>query len=343
MKKVFPYIVLLAALCLASSAAYYSVYGLSKLFSAQASAIIIMAGSLEVSKLITATYLHRYWKKLNILIKLYLTTAVVVLMFITSIGIYGFLVSAYQTTANQLTIMDKQVAVIELKKERFSDQLTGYSIEKTQLGESISELSKGLSNNVIQYKDKETGQIITTTSSSTRRVLKEQLDEFKDQRNNVSIKIESVADSITKLDLQVLDIESNSEASAEIGPLKYLSELLNKPMDEIVNWFILIFIFVFDPLAIILLVSANKAFMLAREDNNIKCTALDGYEIDKEYPLEEFMTKDEEPKKTTLGDLGAIADLKKEMDKKKEKVDSNPEEKTKIKKTRFRSNTKVIS
>ena len=115
MKKVFPYIVLLAALCLATSAAYYSVYGLSKLFSAQASAIIIMAGSLEVSKLITATYLHRYWKKLNILIKMYLTTAVVVLMFITSIGIYGFLVAAYQTTANQLTMMDKQIAVIELK------------------------------------------------------------------------------------------------------------------------------------------------------------------------------------------------------------------------------------
>jgi len=82
MKKVFPYIVLLAALCLATSAAYYSVFGLSKLFSAQTLAIIIMAGSLEVSKLITATYLHRYWKKLNILIKTYLTTAVVVLMFI---------------------------------------------------------------------------------------------------------------------------------------------------------------------------------------------------------------------------------------------------------------------
>jgi len=331
MKKVFPYIVLLAALCLATSAAYYSVFGLSKLFSAQTLAIIIMAGTLEVSKLITATYLHRYWKKLNILIKAYLTTAVVVLMFITSIGIYGFLVAAYQTTANQLTMMDKQIAVIELKKERFNEQLTSYSVEKTQLGESISELSKGLSNNVVQYKDKETGQILTTTSSSTRRVLNKQLDEFKDQRNNVSIKIESMADSITKLDLQVLDIESNSEASIEIGPLKYLAELLDKPMDEIVNWFILIFIFVFDPLAIALLVSANRAFDIVNETKyklyekqDIECSVPEGYEFNKEYPIEEILDDTEQQK---------------------ENVDPIPEEKTEVKKKkkRFRSNTKVIS
>ena len=324
MKKVFPYIVLLAALCLATSAAYYSVFGLSKLFSAQTLAIIIMAGSLEVSKLITATYLHRYWKKLNILIKTYLTTAVVVLMFITSIGIYGFLVAAYQTTANQLTIMDKQVAVIELKKERFNDQLTSYSVEKVQLGESISELSKGLSNNVIQYKDRESGEIITTTSSSTRKVLNKQLDDFKDQRNNVSIKIESITDSITKLDLQVLDLESNSEASAEIGPLKYLSELLDKPMDEIVNWFILIFIFVFDPLAIVLLVSANRAFDIVNEKQDIECSVPVGYEFNKEYNIEEILNDTEQQK---------------------ENVDSIPEEKTEIKKKkkRFRTNTKVIS
>ena len=332
MKKVFPYIVLLAALCLATSAAYYSVFGLSKLFSAQTLAIIIMAGTLEVSKLITATYLHRYWKKLNILIKMYLTTAVVVLMFITSIGIYGFLVSAYQTTADQLTIMDKQIAVIELKKERFNDQLTSYSAEKEQLGESISELSKGLSNNVVQYKDKESGKIITTTSSSTRRVLNDQLDDFKEQRNNISIKIESMTDSITKLDLQVLDIESNSEASAEIGPLKYLSELLDKPMDEIVNWFILIFIFVFDPLAIILLVSANKAFDIVNETKyklyekqDVQCSIPDGYEYNTPYPIPEEILNAE--------------------DNQEENVDSVPEEKTEVKKKkkRFRTNTKVIS
>ena len=262
--KIFPYIVLIAALSLAGSAAYYSVFGLGKLFSSQKLAVMIMAGTLEASKLIAATYLHRYWKKINFLLKAYLTSAVCVLMFITSLGIYGFLVSAYQTTSDELSIIDKQVNIIELKKTRFSEQLDGYNIEKKQISESISELSKGLSNNVIQYKDRETGEILTTTSSSTRRALQEQLNDFKEQRTNISLKIESLSDSITNLDLQVFDIESTSDVAAEVGPLKYISNLLNKPMDSVVNWFILVFIFVFDPFAVILLISANKAFDIAR-------------------------------------------------------------------------------
>jgi len=260
MKRTFPYVVLISSLTLAVSAAYYSVFGISKLFSAQAVAVAIMAGSLEAAKLITATYLHRYWKHLNLLFKTYLTGAVVILMFITSLGIYGFLTSAYQTTANDLFVMDRQISVIEMKKERFQDQLTGYVNEKKLLANSISELTKGLSNNKIQYRDKETNQIITTTSSSTRRVLTTQLNDMKTERNNVSIKIETLTDSITSYDLNILDIQSNSTVTAEIGPLKYVSELVDRPMNQVVNWFILIFIFVFDPLAIVLLIAANKAF-----------------------------------------------------------------------------------
>jgi len=266
MKRFFPYLVLIAALALASSAAYYSVYGISKLFSAQAIAVAIMAGTLEVSKLIAATYLHRYWKKINFLFKTYLTSAVIILMLITSIGIYGFLTAAYQETANELSFMNKEITVIEMKKSRFQEQLDGYTTEKNQLANSITELTKGLSNNKIQYRDKETNQIITTTSSSTRKVLTAQLNDMKQQRNNVSIKMESLTDSITSLDLQVLDIESNSTIANEIGPLKYVSELLDRPMNQVVNWFILIFIFVFDPLAIVLLIASNKAFDILREN-----------------------------------------------------------------------------
>ena len=256
MKRFFPYLVLIAALALASSAAYYSVYGISKLFSAQALAVAVMAGTLEVSKLIAATYLHRYWKKINFLFKTYLTSAVLILMLITSIGIYGFLTAAYQETANELSFMNKEITVIEMKKSRFQEQLNGYTSEKNQLANSINELT----NNKIQYRDKETNQIITTTSSSTRKVLTAQLNDMKEQRNNVSIKMESLTDSVTSLDLQILDIESNSTVANEIGPLKYVSELIDKPVNEVVNWFILIFIFVFDPLAVVLLVAANKSF-----------------------------------------------------------------------------------
>ena len=96
----------------------------------------------------------------------------------------------YQTTFfDQLTIVDKQV-VVQMKRDRFSESLEGYKIERVQLSESISELTKGLSNNTIQYKDRETGEIITTTSSSTREGFKHQLDDMKEQRNSVSIKME---------------------------------------------------------------------------------------------------------------------------------------------------------
>ena len=156
---------------------------------------------------------------------------------------------------DQLSIVEKQTNVIELKRERFSESLDGYIIERQQLSESISELTKGLSNNTIQYKDRETGEIITTTSSSTRRVLNAQLDDMKEQRNSVSIKMEALTDSITKLDLQILDLESNNEVAAEIGPLRYMSEITGKPMGVIVNWFTLLIVFVFDPLAIIMVIA----------------------------------------------------------------------------------------
>tara|TARA_R110001606_G_scaffold115285_2_gene243306 strand:- start:2897 stop:3817 length:921 start_codon:yes stop_codon:yes gene_type:complete len=186
-------------------------------------------------------------------------------MIITSAGIYGFLTSAYQTTADQLTIIDKQVLVVDMKRDRFSEQLSDYKLEKTQLNSNISELSKGLANNKIQYTDT-LGNVITTTSSSTRRVLTSQLNDMKEERNRVSIKMETLTDSITSLDLKVLDMESNNEVAAEIGPLRYMSEITNKPMATIVNWFTLMIVCVFDPLAIAMVLALNKYFGNGRKE-----------------------------------------------------------------------------
>lgn len=258
-KKVgFGFLMVFSTLSLAGTAAYYSVFGLSSLFAGARFEVIIMASALELAKLIVASYLHNHWKKLGWMLKSYLTLGVGILMIITSAGIYGFLTSAYQTTADQLTIVDKQVAVVQMKRDRFSESLEGYKVERVQLSESISELTKGLSNNTIQYKDRETGEIITTTSSSTRRVLNAQLDDMKEQRNSVSIKMEAVTDSITKLDLQILDLESNNEVAAEIGPLRYMAKITGRPMDVIVNWFTLMIVFVFDPMAIAMVIAVNK-------------------------------------------------------------------------------------
>ena len=266
-KNGFGFLMVFSTLSLAGTAAYYSVFGLSSLFAGAKFEVIIMASALELAKLIVASYLHNYWSKLGLLLKSYLTLGVGILMIITSAGIYGFLTSAYQTTADQLTIVDKQVAVVEMKRDRFSESLEGYKIERNQLNGSITELTKGLSNNTIQYTDT-LGRIITTTSSSTRRVLTSQLNDMKEQRNKVSVKMETVTDSITKLDLQILDLESNNEVAAEIGPLRYMAKITGRSMDVIVNWFTLMIVFVFDPMAIAMVIAVNKFFGNGRKEED---------------------------------------------------------------------------
>ena len=260
----FILLMILSTFAVAGSAAYYSVFGLSSLFAGARFEVIIMAAALEVAKLVTASYLHNNWKKAGWM-KWYLSLAVVILMVITSLGIYGFLTSAYQTTADQLGVVEKQVKVIELKKDRFQEQLDYYNIEKSNLTESILDLRNGISNNKIQYTDT-LGRIITTQSSSTRKLLTRELETAVESRANINVKLEQLTDSITKLELQVLDIESNNEVAAEIGPLRYMAELTEKPMNVIVNWFTLLIVFVFDPLAIAMVIALNK--LIGRHDDN---------------------------------------------------------------------------
>ena len=259
MNRFFPYIVLAAAFALAGTAAYYSVFGLSKLFSAQATAVIVMASILEGSKLVTASYLHRKWKVINWLSKAYLTLALLVLMLITSLGIYGFLVSAYQETAYAMQNVEQQTAVLELKKDRWATQIKDIQTEKASLNENISDLTAGLSNNVITYTDAE-GNVIRTTSSSTRRALERQLEQNTARRDTLYSKEVALTDSVTQCDMKILDLQTNSDVATEIGPIKYVAELSGTSTDIVVNRFILLFIFVFDPLAVMLLIAANRLF-----------------------------------------------------------------------------------
>ena len=296
----------LSALFIASAAAFFSVTGLSKLFAGASTAVILMASSLEFGKLIAASFLYAYWDKVNKILRTYLLLGVCVLILITSAGIYGFLTSAYQTTADQLGVLDKQVELVDLKKGRFQEQLDGYNSEKTQLSQTISELSKGLSNNVITYTDAN-GNLVTTTSSSTRRSLEAQLKDAKSQRDIVSKKIETLSDSITKLDLSVLDIQQGSDVAAEVGPLKYMAEITGKPMATIVNWFALLIIFVFDPLAVTLVIAFNTALKVDKgEDDKKKVVQkreLYGEEPDKDNEGSDIYTKDElKDWDTTLND-----------------------------------------
>ena len=118
-QRVFPLIIALSALSVSGSAAFYSVSGLSKLFAGASFAVIVMASSLEIAKLVIASLLYQYRKTLPKLLKIYLTVAAVILVAITSAGIYGFLSAAYQKTATESSIVDNQIKLLETKKTSF--------------------------------------------------------------------------------------------------------------------------------------------------------------------------------------------------------------------------------
>jgi hypothetical protein len=300
--RLFPLLIALSALAVSGSAAFYSVFGLSKLFAGASTQVIIMAGSLEFAKLVVASLLYQYWDTINKVLKGYLMAACFVLMIITSGGIYGFLSGAYQSTAIKSELLDKSLLVLQQKQIRFEETKDDLKIEKNQLTKSISDLRISLSNPTqVQYYDKEAETVITTSSSSARRALQSELKTSIEDRDAVNLKLEAVIDSITTTDIALLNKEISNEDQRELGPLKYLATITNWSMDKVVNWFLLLIIFVFDPLAIALIIAANMAFAKIRkpkkEDyfsrrneqlDKVTMSVPEGKEFNKPYPFEEL-------------------------------------------------------
>ena len=260
MKKYFlPILIALSALSISAAAAYYSVTGLAKLFAGVETAVIWMASSLEVAKLVVASLLYQYWKELNKGLKVYLIIALATLMIITSAGIYGYLSSGYQDTANKSSVVDKEIALVDNKiKNKEADKVfTLQQLTSTQ--QSISQLRNALGNNTQTYKDKQ-GNILTTTSSANRKSYEKQLEFALKDEKILSNKVNVIDSTLSVLSEEKLVKESNSELAGELGPLKYIAKLTGTAMDKIINWFLMIIIFVFDPLAISLVIAANFAF-----------------------------------------------------------------------------------
>ena len=283
-ERIFPFIIALSALSVSTSAAFYSVSGLSKLFAGATLAVIIMTTSLEVAKLVIASLLYQYRKTLPRLLKYYLTIAAVVLVLITSMGIYGFLSAAYQETASKAGNIDAQIALIETKRDNVKNQLVVYNDEKTSINNAVADLRTGLSNNVIRYTDT-SGNVVTTTSSSTRRALEKQLDQAIGRQDIINTKVDDLNEKLFNYETEIVEVSTNNDIAGELGPLKYLSGLTGIPMDKIINYLLLTIIFVFDPLAIALVIAANFAFEKLRPKENIYGEKfIDGnlYEEDKE-------------------------------------------------------------
>ena len=246
------YLVLLVALAISGVAAWYSIAGLAAIFAAAKIPVIIMGSVLEVGKLVTASWLYQNWQRVPFLLKSYLTIAVVVLMFITSMGIFGFLSKAHidQTiTSGDNTLLIEQ---LDQRIEREQKRVDDANLVISQLDNAVQTL--------IDY-DRIRGD------DGAIAVREEQ----KNERDNLNSIIDSSYAAITEFQSDKLELSKEQlSIEAEVGPIRYIAELVydGDPsvdiLDDAVRYVILIIIFVFDPLAVLLLVAANISLKEAR-------------------------------------------------------------------------------
>ena len=256
----FPFLIAFSALSVSASAAFYSVSGLSKLFAGASLEVIIMAGSLEFAKLVTASLLYQYWDTINKTLRTYLSIATVVLVLITSMGIYGFLSAAYQETYSKLSAVENQKEFIQQKIDFYQNDVTRYDTEIERISSNISTLSNAKAS-TIQVRDTSvSGGFRQTISTTELRMAQNRINIEEENRKLAQSKRTIASDSLQKFQLQVLELNNNTEVAGELGPLQYLSSLTGYSMDKIINVLLLIIIFVFDPLAISLVIASNFAF-----------------------------------------------------------------------------------
>ena len=299
-RNLFPFIIAFSALSVSASAAFYSVSGLSKLFAGASFEVIIMAGSLEVAKLVIASLLYQYWDTINKLLRAYLAIAAVVLVLITSMGIYGFLSAAYQETYNKLSIVENEKSFIQQKIDFYQNDVTRYDEELKRIASNISILSNAKAQSIQVRDTTVSGGVRQTISTSELRLAQSRIKTEEENRKDVQARREIAADSLQKFQLQVLELDNNTEVAGELGPLQYLSGLTGVSMDRIINWLLLIIIFVFDPLAISLVIAANFAFDKARPKKNLYGEIEDDFseweDLDEEVKVEDIEVIDAEVK-----------------------------------------------
>jgi hypothetical protein len=250
MIKFLNYLALVTSIVIAGIAAYFSVIGMATIFAGAYMGTVVMMTALEFGKLVTAAYLHLVWEKLNYL-KYYLLTSVAVLMLITSLGIFGYLSKANIETALvgdgntlELSILDTRIEAEQSKITRLQDRLTGLDL------------------------------VITTGRPQDRNYINRQQ---KDERQQIAEDIDASIDMITQYTEEKLPIQRKQlEQDSKIGPIKYVAEVIygddatNDMLDNAVRWVIYALIFVFDPLAVLLLVSSTGLIARKKEEETPK-------------------------------------------------------------------------
>ena len=275
----------LSALFLASCGAFFSVTGIGLLFSGSFWPTVIMASSLEFGKIMATSFLYRYWKKINNIIKIYLLGAVVILMGITSLGIFGYLSQAFYSTKSNIDAIESQLSLLETKKTSLQSQIAS----NNDRIKTLTDTRKNQEGNLTKVLDQSTTTTVTKSggffgNDTQEKVIDKKSVELKSQTlNSVQSNITSLESNIEKinninsnllgeinqLDTSIIDLKSKITKS-DIGTYKFIAEAFNVKMETVVKYFILIIVSVFDPLAVSLLLAYNIAANRKFEDNETK-------------------------------------------------------------------------
>lgn len=262
-------LIIFSALGLAGAAAYFSISGLSKLFAGSATQVIFMAAFLEFAKITTTAALHRFWKDIRWVLKIPLTLMVVVIMIITSSGIYGFLADAYSSTSNRLDKVQGEIVLIEKQQEQKKKKIAGIEEIKTSKSNRM--------NSLIQLRGQQESRLDSLYNrgwnsgvKNTQKLIEQSSIEITGLQVEIDTlvsRIQKVNSEIGDLDIKILDLQ-NTDVAAEIGPLKYMSKVLDQPMENVINWFIMAIMLAFDPLAVLLVILANVVYDKANDKKN---------------------------------------------------------------------------
>jgi hypothetical protein len=247
----------LVAIALSCCAAFFSIAGLAKLFAGASVAVIVMASVLEASKLITASFLYQHWKTVSKTLKVYLLIAMVIIAAITSLGIYGFLSSAYQDTKSKYDLTQTQTDSLSTQKMYFESSVENFKVQLNTKSSQLSNLT-----NIRNSQELRATQLVTTNRSSLSADRSAKQTDLAIKTINLEIdslnkKIIAFSDSASKIAVAVKQLSLKNELSSELGSLVYVSNVLNVPMDKVVNILIILFIIVFDPLAICMVLAFN--------------------------------------------------------------------------------------
>jgi hypothetical protein len=276
----------LSAVVVAGCAAYFSVTGLGVLFAGASISVMVMAGSLEAAKLVAATYLKQEWDTLKGFNKWYLTIAVATLMLITSAGIFGYLSNAFQQQNLSLQKVERDIAVYQIQIEKNDKEIERYTNQLNNQQNIRNSQEANLSKQI--DKDKSTARVSQMIRNADKEIssISKRIDELTKQ-NNVSL------DSINAIK------NNNIELEREVGGFRFVADAFGVPLNDVVKFFILIIVLVFDPLAVALIIAFNGLIMKRREEKIMEKIESKDYEVygDKEKQKEalvEMMKNDQE-------------------------------------------------